>query len=66
MKQTATFELLGPLELGPPEDWVHLGWRGDTVSLCGEPCLEDLGPASAPPPGRCCPDCDRIRRERGL
>ena len=63
MTKTVTFELLGPVDLGRDEDWWHIGIGLDMRSLCGHIAKEIL-PDDCP--GRCCPDCVRIARSRGL
>lgn len=65
MTKPVTFELLGPVDLGPEGDWIHLGFKGVHVALCGEATEADVD-ISGGIPGRCCPDCERIARERGL
>lgn len=65
MSKPTTFEMLGPVDLGRDEDWVHIGEPESATALCGEVCDEDLGPISGGIPGRPCPDCLRIARGMG-
>lgn len=68
-----TFELLGPLDLGPEPIWRHIpacgleAWREaggplPVETLCGHVSKTKRHSSV----GRPCPDCERIARARGL